>query len=115
MGARINSKPSTFSLQRTRSASRRAPPNEARRRSARTLNLILTGPAKPRQIGWDDSLGGLRQDVERAQHASLGFPLRGYDVVRRKQIDLIAGRRQQFGKKPECRLRPELCRGRDPT
>src|SRR5271169_6700069 len=83
--------------------------------SRRTLNLILSCPAKSHQIGWDDRVGSLRRDAEAPQDASLGFRLRGDDVVRRQEIDLIASRRQQFRKKPECYLRGELTRGCDPT
>src|SRR6185437_14081633 len=106
MAGCINSKPSMFLVRR--------PPPPARSGvdlSARTLNLVLASPAKPRQVGWNDRLGGLRLDAERPQSPPLGFRLPGYDVVRREQIDLIAGRRQQFREKPERRLRRELGRG----
>src|ERR1700733_5865014 len=104
-----------FVTTRCRSASPRPQRSERPRRSFRTLNLVLAGPTEPREIGRDDRLGGLRHNAKGAQDTSLTFRFRGYDIVRRKQIDLVAGRRQQFGKKPECRFRPELRAGRDPT
>src|ERR1700684_571754 len=87
----------------------------AEKGSVRTESLVLAGPPKPRARGGDERVGSRRRDAEGIQHASLGFRLRRYDVVGRKQIDLIAGRGQQCGKKAECRFRPKLRAGRDPT
>jgi hypothetical protein len=89
--------------------------SERRTRSVRTESLVSASPSKPREIGGDDRVGSLRRDPKGAEHASLGFCFRGYDVVGRKQIDLIAGRGQQCGKKPKCRFRPKLRARRDPT
>src|ERR1700689_3237553 len=104
-----------FVTTRCRSASPRPQRSQRQTHSVRTEGLVLAGPSKPREIGRDDRLGGLRHNAKGGQHTSLSFRLRGYDIVGRQQIDLIAGRGQQCGKKAECRFRPKLRAGRDPT